>query len=92
MREKGIVNEHISSTKLGLKGIPALAEVLHVARELTILEYTGGKLHIPTISTSESIALISNAKAKGLVLAAAWLFQIYSLTMRCLMVLIHITN
>lgn len=63
---KGIVNEHISSTKLGLKGIPALAEVLHVARELTILEYTGGKLHIPTISTSESIALISNAKAKGL--------------------------
>ena len=63
---KGVVNEHIEATRLGLKGIPALAEELMVARDLAILEYTGGKLHIPTISTAKSVALIREAKAKGL--------------------------
>ena len=63
---KGIVNEGITSTKLGLKGIPALAEELQVARDLFILEYTGGKLFIPTISTANSVKLIADAKKKGL--------------------------
>nr|WP_314559179.1 dihydroorotase [uncultured Capnocytophaga sp.] len=63
---KGVVNEHTEGTRLGLKGIPALAEELIVARDLAILEYTGGKLHIPTISTAQSVALIAEAKAKGL--------------------------
>lgn len=63
---KGVVNEHISATKLGLKGIPALAEELSVARDLAILEYAGGKLHIPTISTAKSVELIREAKIKGL--------------------------
>ena len=63
---KGAVNEHIEATRLGLKGIPALAEELMVARDLAVLEYAGGKLHIPTISTAKSVALIREAKAKGL--------------------------
>lgn len=63
---KGVVNEHISATKLGLKGIPALAEELCVARDLAVLEYTDGKLHIPTISTAKSVELIREAKNKGL--------------------------
>ena len=63
---KGIVNEGVTSTKLGLKGIPALAEELQIARDLFILEYTGGKLHIPTISTANSVKLIAAAKKKGL--------------------------
>lgn len=63
---KGIVNEGEVSTRLGLKGSPALAESIAVARDLHILEYTGGKLHIPTISTAASVALIRDAKAKGL--------------------------
>lgn len=63
---KGIVNEHINSTKLGLKGIPPLAEELQITRDLQLLEYTGGKLHIPTISTKKSVALIKEAKEKGL--------------------------
>ncbi|EAZ94663.1 dihydroorotase [Flavobacteria bacterium BAL38] len=62
----GIANEGVISTKLGMKGIPALAEELQVARNLFLLEYTGGKLHIPTISTQGSITLIKAAKAKGL--------------------------
>jgi len=43
-----------------------LAEELQIVRDLFILEYTGGKLHIPTISTSNSVRLIANAKKKGL--------------------------
>ena len=63
---KGMVNEHVSSTLLGLKGSPNLAESLQVARDLFILEYASGKLHIPTISTKESVKLIREAKQKKL--------------------------
>lgn len=62
----GVVNEGTVSTRLGLKGIPNLAEELQVARNLFLLEYTGGKLHIPTISSAKSVQLIKEAKAKGL--------------------------
>ncbi|MBM1107370.1 dihydroorotase [Aurantibacter crassamenti] len=63
---KGIVNEGHVSTKLGLKGIPSLAEELQIVRDLFVLEYTGGKLHIPTISTANSVKLIAAAKKKNL--------------------------
>ncbi|MDC3388668.1 dihydroorotase [Flavobacteriaceae bacterium] len=63
---KGIVNEEENATKMGLKGIPNLAEELQIARDLFLLEYTGGKLHIPTISTAKSVSLIREAKAKKL--------------------------
>ena len=63
---EGIANEGINSTKLGLKGNPALAEHIQISRDLFLLEYTGGKLHIPTISTAKSISLIKEAKKKGL--------------------------
>ncbi|MDH7445831.1 dihydroorotase [Aquimarina sp. 2201CG14-23] len=63
---KGMVNEEEQSTLLGLKGIPALAEELQISRDIYLLEYTGGKLHIPTISTAKSVALVREAKAKGL--------------------------
>ena len=66
IKGKGIVNEGITSTQLGLKGIPALAEELIIARNLYILEYTGGKMHIPTLSSAKSVALVREAKAKGL--------------------------
>ncbi|HZW77060.1 MAG TPA: dihydroorotase [Flavobacteriaceae bacterium] len=63
---KGFVNEGENSTKLGLKGIPGFSEELQIARDLKILSYTGGKLHIPTISTRESVQLIREAKHNGL--------------------------
>lgn len=66
IKGQGVVNEGVVSTRLGLKGIPNLAEELQVARNLFLLEYTDGKLHIPTVSTAKSVALIKEAKAKGL--------------------------
>jgi len=66
IKGNGVVHEGIVSTTLGLKGIPPLAEEVEIARLLFLLEYTGGKLHIPTISTEKSVELIKQAKAKGL--------------------------
>jgi len=66
LRNQGVINEGATSTKLGLKGNPKLAEELHISRDLFLLEYTGGKLHIPTISTEKSVKLIADAKKKGL--------------------------
>lgn len=62
----GVMNEHVTSTTLGLKGNPNLSEELQIARDLFLLEYSGGKLHIPTISTSKSVELIREAKKKKL--------------------------
>jgi dihydroorotase len=66
IKGSGVANEGIVSTRLGLKGIPNLAEELIVTRNLFLLEYTSGRLHIPTISTAKSVALVKEAKAKGL--------------------------
>lgn len=59
------VNESEATTKLGLKSAPSIAESLQVARDIHILSYTGGKLHIPLVSTEASVQLIREAKKKG---------------------------
>ena len=66
LKGKGFVNEGEVSTKLGLKGIPAMAEEIEIERNIALLEYTKGKLHIPTITTKKSVELIAKAQAKGL--------------------------
>jgi dihydroorotase len=66
IKGKGFVNEGVVSTKLGMKGIPALAELVELTRNIALLSYTGGKMHVPTISCAESVALIKEAKLKGL--------------------------
>lgn len=66
IKGKGVVHEGIVATQLGLKGIPPLAEEIVLARNLFLLEYTGGKMHVPTISTVQSVQMIKEAKAKGL--------------------------
>ena len=66
----GQINEGITSTKLGLNGIPALAEELQLARDIQLCEYTNAKIHFSTITTSESVKLIREAKSKGLNVSA----------------------
>ncbi|GIZ07587.1 dihydroorotase family protein [Flavobacterium sp. UMI-01] len=71
IKGNGVVNEGVVSTRLGLKGIPNLAEELQIARNLFLLDYTGGKMHIPTVSTAKSVQMIREAKAKGLQVTAS---------------------
>ena len=68
---KGQMHEGLVSTTLGLKGIPAIAETAILARDLQLLEYTQGKMHIPFISCAESVQLVRDAKKRGLNVSAA---------------------
>jgi dihydroorotase len=67
----GKMNEGITSTQLGLKGIPALAEELMVDRNIFLAEYTNAAIHISNISTQKSVDLIRQAKLKGLKVTAS---------------------
>jgi len=67
----GKMNEGITSTMLGLKGIPALAEELMVARNISLAEYTNAPIHISNISTQKSVSLIKQAKANGVKVTAS---------------------
>jgi dihydroorotase len=67
----GKMNESKTSVSLGLKGIPALAEELMVARNIYLAEYTGGKIHISNVSTKRSVELIRAAKAKKIKITAS---------------------
>ena len=62
----GYMHEGITSTKLGLKGLPSMAEEIMIQRDLEILRYTNGKIHFSTISTGRSVDLIREAKKEGL--------------------------
>jgi dihydroorotase len=62
----GVMNEGKESTILGMKGMPRLAEEIAVSRDLRLLEYAGGRLHIANISTPGAIELIRKAKKMGL--------------------------
>jgi dihydroorotase len=59
---EGQIHEGLISTNYGLEGIPALSEEIMLKRDLKILEYTGGKMHVPCISSKESVELIKEAK------------------------------
>jgi len=62
----GQINEGELSTSLGLKGIPAISEEMMVRRDLTLLAYTEGRLHLGPISSAQSADLADGSKQKGL--------------------------
>tara|TARA_B100001248_G_scaffold65570_1_gene45866 strand:+ start:1569 stop:2858 length:1290 start_codon:yes stop_codon:yes gene_type:complete len=62
LRANGLMNEGIVSTKLGLSGNPNIAESLMVFRDLTLAEFTGAQLHVPHVSTAESVQHIRDIK------------------------------
>lgn len=66
MGEPTGIHEGLVSTQLGLRGEPDLYESLQIQRDLALLEYTGGKLHFPTLSSKKGVELIRVAKKKGL--------------------------
>ncbi len=66
----GVMNEGIMSTRLGLKGIPAIAEELIAMRDIRLAEYAGGSIHFAHISTKRAVELIQRAKKNGLNITA----------------------
>ena len=62
LRANGLMNEGIVSTKLGLSGNPNIAESIMVFRDLKLAELTGARLHVPHVSTAESVQYISDMK------------------------------
>jgi len=70
LSDDGLMNEGWVSTRLGLKGIPAAAEEIVVARDLALAQLTGARLHIAHVSTKGSVELILRAKEKGIAVTA----------------------
>ena len=66
----GMVNEGIASTKTGLKADPSISEIIQLERNIRLLEYTGGRLHVSGLSTAEGVEIVKKAKAKGLDISA----------------------
>ncbi|HEY4711146.1 MAG TPA: dihydroorotase [Dehalococcoidia bacterium] len=70
LSNNGIINEGQVSARLGLKGIPAAAEEVMVARDLTLAKLTRARLHIAHVSTQGSVELIRRAKEEGISVTA----------------------
>jgi dihydroorotase len=62
---EGVVNEGPVSTRLGLPGNPAMAETLHVSRDIMLAELTGAHLHVAHVSTAGAVQQIREARARG---------------------------
>lgn len=70
LAEGGAMHEGLVSTRLGLKGIPAAAEEIMVARDILLAELTGGHVHLCHMSTRGSVELIRRAKERGIAVTA----------------------
>ncbi|MBT3790615.1 MAG: dihydroorotase [Alphaproteobacteria bacterium] len=66
MAASGAMNAGEMSTRLGIPGVPSIAEVMMVERDLRLVEMTGGRYHAACISTEASIKAIRQAKDRGL--------------------------
>ncbi len=65
LAQDGVMNEGFSSTRLGLKGAPTIAEDVIVARDLLLAKFTGARLHLCHISSKGAVELIKKAKQEG---------------------------
>lgn len=66
----GVMNEGAVATRLGLKGWPASAEEVMIARDIRLAELTGGRLHVAHVSTARGVDLVRQAKAQGIRITA----------------------
>jgi len=66
LAEDGAMNAGEVSTRLGLNGIPAVAEVIMIERDLRLVELTGGRYHVAHVTTREGLNAIRRAKRRGL--------------------------
>ncbi len=66
----GVMHEGWVSTRIGLKGIPDVAESVMVARDALLAEHTGGRVHVAHVSAARSVEIIRRAKARGIRMTA----------------------
>ncbi|MCK4839766.1 MAG: dihydroorotase [Desulfobulbaceae bacterium] len=76
----GVMNEGDVSIRLGLRGIPNVAESISVYRDLALADFTGQAVHIAHVSTSEAVDLIRQAKARGSKVSAETAPHYFTLT------------
>ena len=76
----GVMNESFQSTRLGMKGRPAVGEEIAVLRDIKLCEFTGGRLHIAHVSTAGAVKAIRQAKAEGINITAEACPHHFSLT------------
>jgi dihydroorotase len=76
----GVMNEGATAARLGLHGMPGAAEEVMIARDVTLAELTGGRLHIAHVSTARSVQLIREARARGVSVTAEAAPHHFSLT------------
>ncbi len=77
---RGMMHEGIVSTRLGMRGIAPAAEELIVAREIALAEWVGHPVHIAHVSTSGSVRIIREAKARGVAVTAETAPHYFTLT------------
>jgi len=85
LSDGGLINDGWVSTRLGLKGIPAAAEEIMVARDLALVSMTGARLHIAHVSTAGSVDLLRRAREKGIPFSAEVTPHHLTLTEECVM-------
>jgi dihydroorotase len=66
LKGEGAMNEGPTATRLGLRGIPSVAESVMVRRDVELAALTGGRIHIAHVSCAESIEALRDAKRRGL--------------------------
>ncbi len=66
LSSKASMNSGEVATRLGLAGVPTVAETIVVERDVRLVEKTGGRYHSMTITCAESLEVIKSAKARGL--------------------------
>jgi len=77
---KGHMNEGQVSTRLGIRGIPVIAETIAVSRDILLAEYTGARIHIAHVSTAGSVRLVREAKSRGVKVTAETCPHYFTLT------------
>ncbi len=83
LADHGAMHEGAWSSRLGIPGLPALAEEVMVARDLALARATGGRVHFLHLSTAGSIELVRRAKAEGLPVTAEAAPHHFTLTDAC---------
>jgi len=77
---EGVMNEGFTSTEIGLKGIPRIAEDIATARDVMLAEYTNSPIHIAHVSTAGSVRIIREAKVRGVLVTCETAPHYFTLT------------